>query len=65
VTIRPGPVLGVLVDGREIGTLVGDHAEFVAGYIRQGYTFSGEISAFDRKTREGDVVLLGAPPDGA
>jgi hypothetical protein len=65
VTIRLGPVLGVVVDGREIGTLVGNHAQFVAGYMRQGYTFSGEISAFDRKIREGEVALVGTAPDEA
>jgi hypothetical protein len=65
VTIRPGPALGVVVDGREIGTLVGDHAEFVAGYMRQGYTFSGEISAFDHEIREGEVALVGTAPDEA
>jgi hypothetical protein len=65
VTIRPGATLSIMVDGREVGTLVGNEAEFVAGYIRQGYMFSGEISAFDRGSGEGQVEMRGTPPDAA
>jgi hypothetical protein len=53
VTIRLD--LAVVVEGRVVGTLTGDEAEFVAGYIRRGYTFSGVFS------ERGEVDLRGTP----
>jgi hypothetical protein len=47
--------LAVVVEGRVVGTLIGDEADFVAGYIRRGYTFSGVIS------ERGQVDLRGTP----